>query len=376
MTYQEHEISLAWHVPDESRRDVVAEILSRFMFPLLEKMRTTKVSVHDLRRYLKQVNMAYCGAVTCLPMPNSGKTDPLNISDRILPFARFSHAHVTNKYWDIPYIDGSNVRETLFVTLESLLENMTFTEGTEDTQALISITNMLRNIIDDKGIDAGERSSMTNQTDYIFSHLNDPMMNGKKLTVNAFDSYLYKIHLDYVCADESLFYYPFHRKVFDQLVKLALNDYPEVRDTARTELNHLVTVYYEARIDVVEKISLVFVDKNSSVEKIKAALDIVRDNKWISNCQITEKTMLWPALIKIPVGDRPTYNMAMDDMYAQLLKQNTVERDESESQELLDYTKEWWTELPKTGLWEKFTTEEQIDWAREKRREAIVKLDS
>ena len=41
----------------------------------------------------------------------------------------------------------------------------------------------------------GERNSMVNQTEYIFAHLNDPTLVGKKLTINAFDSYLYKIHL-------------------------------------------------------------------------------------------------------------------------------------------------------------------------------------
>lgn len=110
--------------------------------------------------------MAYCGAVTCLPIPESGKTGILNVQDKILPSARFGKTHITNKYWgrregcsknsessDSAYTDGRNVREVVLETLEHLVDTIGESKGAEDTQALTMIISLLRNIIDDKGID-------------------------------------------------------------------------------------------------------------------------------------------------------------------------------------------------------------------------------
>ena len=72
----------------------------------------------------------------------------------LLPHCVTRIFHFFNIVLGTPYTDGSNVREVILSVLESLIEKMDFKEGGEDTQALILIVNMLRNIIDDKGIDS------------------------------------------------------------------------------------------------------------------------------------------------------------------------------------------------------------------------------
>ena len=77
-----------------------------------------------------------------------------------------------------------------------------------------------------------------------------------------------------MCNEDTCNYYPFQRKVIQVMVRLALNDYPEVRDTARSELNSLLQIFSEARTDVIKSMAEVLIDKNSTVEKVKVSCRI------------------------------------------------------------------------------------------------------
>lgn len=116
-------------------------------------------------------------------------------------------------------------------------------------------------------------------------------------------------------------------------------------------------------------------DKDSTPENIKVALDIVKDNKWTLSCTVQEKLLLWPALIKIPVIDRPVYNTVLDEIHGQLTKMNNIERDETEDATLMDFARQWWNEMPRDGVWEEWRSEEKIEWGKNKRIERLKQAE-
>lgn len=71
------------------------------------------------------------------------------------------------------------------------------------------------------------------------------------------------------------------------------------------------------------------------------------------------------------MADRPTYNGVFDEIFSAIQKMNNIERDETESPELLEFAQKWYKAMPLDGVWKDFSKKEQIEVARQKRKDKI-----
>ncbi|CAI4233051.1 unnamed protein product [Auanema sp. JU1783] len=357
--FQEHEVEMLWHVPSEQYKQVVTELLQKFMFPYMELLQDHNLDTFAMRKYLNQVSICLCGAIPCLPMPDSGKGESVNPGPSVVPCPKRGPTGFTNKQFEISYTDGRNVREVLLEILEDIVDRLA--NSKDDHQALNTITAFLRALIDEKSIDSGELNSVTSRTTDVFSNLSDPCMYGKRLTLSSMESYVHTIHLNFVCREQNYPYSHYQKRIMHLLLKLAVNDYPDVRVSAKTELNNMLNDYPQAKEQLIEDIVAILENPDSPEERLKGALNVVRDNRWACTGNIKSRCILWKALISMKMSERPFFVETMDAIWGQIGTLTTPTRKPAVVGELTEYVQQWWDELPKIGVWKALDSKEKIE---------------
>lgn len=150
--YQEHELDITWHVPDESCKKTAEELIIKFVFPMLDKIADAKTDRFSLRRYTNQLYYGYMGAYNCFPLPDSAKGPPLNPLPSSLPRVKLGPSAIPLIYWNMHHPTGQNVREMIVDVCEKIIDRFD-NKKKDDCQVLTMLSALLKVVLSDTNVD-------------------------------------------------------------------------------------------------------------------------------------------------------------------------------------------------------------------------------
>ncbi|KHJ93631.1 hypothetical protein OESDEN_06452, partial [Oesophagostomum dentatum] len=144
------ESKMAWYVPGEKAKQMVKDILMKFLFPVVDSLRNATMDRDTLKKAFTILSYGLSGSITCFPMPSS---PPFISPNTVLPWFKKDLLNPALVHWEIAHPSGRNFREELVDVLELVIERL-MTSKREHSQVLSSICRILHNVIHTSHSDA------------------------------------------------------------------------------------------------------------------------------------------------------------------------------------------------------------------------------
>ncbi|XGW27629.1 hypothetical protein V3C99_007881 [Haemonchus contortus] len=360
--YKLSEIKMAWHIPNERGKAVIEEILRKFLFPIMDEIKTVHVDRERLKKAFTIMNSVFTGGATCFSMPPS----PLHPSpNTLLPWFNPNIPNSAVYKMDVRHPNGKNVREFLIELIEKII-NRTETSQREHSQVLVTICSLLHYILHTNYIDSSELLTATEEQNEIFAYLTDPIK--RELPAYVYGAMAYVCHMKNATATSTPFT-EFHLRVTRLLVRLSLNVYPEVRLAAQTELFLVFAEYTISREAIVDSIISVLADKNSTKEKIKGALIVIWKSKLAISSTTQTRIKIWQALLEMKALEMHALLEVYEEICNQIGSMQMPSQKHYECKQLMAYCDKMFEKLHKTGEWVKFNSKDYVEMTFKKKAE-------
>ncbi|KAK5978777.1 hypothetical protein GCK32_001503 [Trichostrongylus colubriformis] len=352
--YKLEEMKMAWHIPNERGKAVIEEILKKFLFPIMDEIKTVHVDRERLKKAFTIMNSIFTGGATCFSMPPSPFYQNTGSS---LPWFNPNIPNSAVYKNDIRHPNGKNVREML-VDLTEKIVNRTETSHREHTQVLIIICSLLHYIMHTNYLDSSELVTAMEEQNEIFTFMTDPIKREYPPCVYA--ALAYVCHMKNATSTATPLT-EFHLRITRLLIRLALNVYPEVRAAAQTELFLILAEYTITKEAIVDNIISVLTDANAAKEKLRGALIVI----WKSNLAIssssTSRLKIWPALLDMKAIDMHSMIEIYDEIYNQIGTMQKPSRKYFKCEKLVAFCEKMFEKLHKTGEWTKFNSKNALE---------------
>ncbi|EYC04050.1 hypothetical protein Y032_0090g2387 [Ancylostoma ceylanicum] len=187
--YRLEDVKMAWNVPNEKGKAVIQELVKKFLFPVMDMIRTAHVDRETMKKSFTIMSAVLTGGATCFSLPPS----PLfQCPNSMLPWFNANIPNSAVFKSDMRHPSGKNVREMMVDLIEKTIARAE-TSDRDLSQVLVTICSMLHYLIHTNYIDSSELAAAMETQSEIFTYMTNPVH--KMYPIYVYESMAYVCHM-------------------------------------------------------------------------------------------------------------------------------------------------------------------------------------
>ncbi|CAH1792986.1 unnamed protein product, partial [Owenia fusiformis] len=227
-----HDLKMVWHTPSDSELEFVQELIDAILVPELQVMDSfvagEPLSRDDLKARLGVILNIVIGAGNELPMIEG---EAVHLIDSMVPLGRCSH--ICNIGTSQLTAQGKHVRRRIAETMQPLLSHV-LTNTEDDTKSLIHILKLYNVVMYFYGTDKSDFDGRWRSFQMVKTTTEDKLRGGKRHMRALIVDRCQLQHELRVVQKSNKSFTPLHLSLFEDLLRLSLSHYSEVRKQAQS----------------------------------------------------------------------------------------------------------------------------------------------
>ncbi|KAL5009261.1 hypothetical protein ScPMuIL_014842 [Solemya velum] len=314
-------LQIAWHEPSEEEMAFATQVVEVVLKPELEaisKIPTgTEMPREELLQRLTVITEVLLGAGVALPM---WKGEPISIMESMVSLRRF-HCVCSNSKHEIK-LDGKNVKTVVIDAVRPLLLHM-MSSCEDDIKNLFQLLKIYEILLFFTGIHKVDFDGRWKSFHMVKAALEDKVRGGKKhIRALLVDRIVLQHELRILNSNDRVFTEK-HRELFEDMLKLSISRYSEVRKKAQSGLimgfNTFPFSYRCLLPEIIRNVE----DPNVPEHQFKGALHIIQMNgkrnlAMKRSWEIMQ--VVWPAIVKAQHSEKPSILKVIDGIIHKVAK--------------------------------------------------------
>ncbi|KAG9509020.1 Proteasome activator complex subunit 4, partial [Fragariocoptes setiger] len=313
------DLKIKWHVPGPEAQAFASELCNTFMVQAINDLLRNKrgeiqLSRDKVQRSLHVILSTLVGAAAVLPPWESAVIDLCPVEVPVIPMY-IQDVGINS----ITFSDGTNIRTQVANHMREILDHL-LDALQDDTKSLSLVCEIFSVLMTYFGTSKAEYRMASQRVSSMRRGMDNKLLGSKRHIRLILVERVVLQHRNMMYNRGSPFFTELHQRVFEDMFKLSISHYSDVRIIAQESIHQLLQVYPHFETVLVPRLSASLKEPEIEHNRFKGLLYIIYGKRSCSSLMTdpnwSDLKSLWPAIIQSNHSEKPSIVRLLDRLCA------------------------------------------------------------